>query len=202
MFETGRVAVTFAERVRSQLRDEVLDAAAATVLAGGWSALRMQAVADQVGVSRRTLYYEFGNKTLLAEALILRITERFVDDVEAVLLAAEDLAAGWEAAVLSVLRAAEADPVLSTVLTGSAREDFLPLLTSEGTQVIDYATERTAATALTRWPELSQRETTLATEAIVRLTLSHIVRPSDDAPRAAHNIAELATGYLTRRTRH
>jgi AcrR family transcriptional regulator len=55
------VAVTIAERVRSQLRDEVLDAAAATVLAGGWSALRMQIIVDQVGVSRRTLYYEFGN---------------------------------------------------------------------------------------------------------------------------------------------
>jgi AcrR family transcriptional regulator len=200
MFETGAVAATFTERVRSQLRDEVLDAASAVVFAGGWASLRMQTVADQVGISRRTLYYEFGNKTGLAEALILRITERFLDGVEAALTSADDLATGWEAAVLSALRAAEVDPVLSTVLTGAAREDFLPLLTSEGTQVIDYATTRMADTALTRWPDRSQRDTKLAAEATVRLALSHIVRPSGDTAQAARDIAELATGYLSRAT--
>lgn len=198
MFKTGQVAVTFTERVRSQLRDEVLDAAAAAVSEGGWAALRMQAVADQVGISRRTLYYEFGNKTRLAEALILRITGHFLDGVRDLLLQADDLATGWEAAVLSTLRAAEIDPVLSAVLTGAAREDFLPLLTTEGTQVIDYGTARMSNASLERWPELSPRETALAAEATVRLTLSHIVRPGGDVARVAHDIAELATGYLTR----
>jgi AcrR family transcriptional regulator len=198
MSETDEVTASFTARVRSQLRDEVLDAASAAVSAGGWAALRMQAVADQVGISRRTLYYEFGNKTRLAEALILRITERFLDDVEAALTGADDLASGWAAAVLSALRAAEVDPVLSTVLTGAAREDFLPLLTSEGTQVIDYASARMTMATLSRWPDLDTRVTTLATEATVRLALSHIVRPSGDIEQAAHDIAELTTGYLTR----
>jgi AcrR family transcriptional regulator len=198
MSETGTVAATFTERVRSQLRDEVLDAASAVVFAGGWASLRMQTVADQVGISRRTLYYEFGNKTRLAEALILRITQRFLDGVETALISADDLATGWEAAVLSALRAAEVDPVLSTVLTGASREDFLPLLTSEGTQVIDYATTRMTGATLRRWPNLSARETTLAAEATVRLALSHIVRPSGSADQAAHSIAELTTGYLCR----
>lgn len=196
------MTVTFAERVRSQLRDEVLDAAAAVLCAGGWSALRMQAIADQVGVSRRTLYYEFGNKTRLAEALILRITHRILDGVRAALLTADDLAAGWEAALLYTLRAAENDPVVCTVLTGNASEDFLPLLTSDGTQVLDHATEGLATTTMTRWPELAPRETTLAAEAAVRLALSHIVRPSGDAIDAAHTIAELTTGYLATRTAH
>lgn len=197
MSNIGAVAVTFTERVRSQLRDEVLDAAAEAVSAGGWAALRMQVVADQVGISRRTLYYEFGNKTRLAEALILRITGRFLDGVHEALVQADDLATGWEAAVLSALRAAENDPVLSAVLTGTAREDFLPLLTSEGTQVIDYGTARMSAAALARWPELPARETELVAEATVRLALSHIVRPGGDVTRAAHDIAELATVYLT-----
>ncbi len=200
MFETGGMTATFTERVRSQLRDEVLDAASDAVFAGGWQSLRMQAVADQVGISRRTLYYEFGNKSRLAEALILRITERFLDDVEAALIGAEDLHAGWAAAVLSALRTAASDPVLSTVLTGAASGDFLPLLTSEGTQVIDYASTRMSNAARRRWPELPSRDTTLAAEATVRLALSHIVRPSGDIERAADDIAELGAGYLTRTT--
>ena len=188
---------TFTDRVRAQLREELLDAAAATVLDGGWQRMRMQAVADQVGVSRRTVYNEFGNKTRLAEALMLRVTGRFLDDVEAALVAAADVPTGWECAVLSALRAARSDPLLTTVLTGAASTDFLPLLTSEGTAVIDYATRHMAAAARRRWPELPDRETHLAAEATVRLALSHIVRPGPDVEKAARDIAELAAGYLT-----
>jgi AcrR family transcriptional regulator len=187
---------TFSERTRRRLRDEVLDAASKIVSADGWQALRMQAIADQVGVSRGTLYNEFGGKPGLAEALIRRITERFLDGVQTALREAADLRAGWEGAVLHALRAAEEDPVLSTVLTGSASHEFLPLLTSEGTQIIDYATERMSKAALSRWPRLPPRDTALAAEASVRLALSHIVRPSGDTARAASDIAELAARYL------
>ena len=178
------------------MRDEVLDAAAAAVGAGGWQALRMQAIADQVGVSRRTLYNEFGTKALLAEALVLRVTRRILDDVEAHLLSAPDLASGWEASVLSALRTAQTDPILVTVLTGSASGEFLPLLTSHGTPVIAYATTHMSDAALQRWPELSARRTTLAAEASVRLAISYIIRPGTTVEASARDIAELAVGYL------
>lgn len=189
---------TFAERVRSQMRDEVLDAASTAVGAGGWQALRMQAIADQVGVSRRTLYNEFGTKSLLAEALVLRVTRRILDDVESCLATAPDLASGWEASVLSALRTAQTDPVLSAVLTGSASGDFLPLLTSHGTPVIEYATTHMSDSAFRRWPALPPRPTVLAAQATVRLTISYIVRPEPTIEDAARDIAELATGYLDR----
>ena len=112
------------------------------------------------------------------------------------LTGAPELAQGWEHAVLSALRSAASDPLLSTVLTGTDSEEFLPILTSQGTAVIDYATDRMATAARTRWPELPHRATRLAAEATVRLALSHIVRPGPDPETAAHDIAELATGYL------
>jgi AcrR family transcriptional regulator len=189
---------TFAERVRSQMRDEVLDAASEVVATGGWQALRMQGIADQVGVSRRTLYNEFGTKTLLAEALVLRVTRRILDDVESCLVSATDLVSGWEAGALTTLRTAQSDPVLSTVLTRSASGDFLPLLTSHGTPVIAYATTHMSDAVLRRWPTLPPRQTMLAAEATVRLTISYIVRPGPTIEGAARDIAELATGYLDR----
>jgi AcrR family transcriptional regulator len=195
MDDTGGMSTTFTERVRRQLRDEVLDAASAAVFTGGWQALRMQTIADDVGISRRTLYNEFGSKTLLAEALVLHVTKRFLDDVRVVMLAGTDLRESWEAAVLATLRASDTDPVLSTVLT-AASEEFLPLLTSQGSQVISYATARLVAAVGQRWPELPHRETALAAEAAVRLTLSQIVRPGPDIETAARDIAELTTGYL------
>jgi AcrR family transcriptional regulator len=196
--QTGHMTATFAERARAQMREEVLDAATAAVGNGGWPALRMQAIADQVGVSRRTLYNEFGTKALLAEALVLRVTRRILDDVEAHLLAAPDLVSGWEASVLSALRTAQSDPVLLTVLTGSASGEFLPLLTTHGTPVIEYATAHMTDAAMRRWPELPVRQTTLAAEASVRLAISLIIRPGETIEGAARDVAELATGYLGR----
>lgn len=178
------------------MRDEVLDAASEAVGAGGWQALRMQAIADQVGVSRRTLYNEFGTKALLAEALVLRITRRILDMVERHLRSATDLRAGWEASVLSALRTAQTDPILTTVLTGSASGEFLPLLTTHGTPVIAYATTHMSEAALQRWPELPARQTILAAETSVRLAISHIIRPGTTIEASARDVAELAVGYL------
>jgi AcrR family transcriptional regulator len=180
------------------MREEVLDAAAAAVGAGGWQALRMQAIADEVGISRRTLYNEFGTKLLLAEALVLRVSAKIMDDVQNCLASAPDLRSGWEGSVLTALRTAQADPVLRTVLTGTASGEFLPLLTSEGTPVIEYASTRMIEGALRRWPDLPARETALAVEATVRLALSHIVRPGPTIEGSASDVAELATGYLGR----
>jgi AcrR family transcriptional regulator len=187
---------TFTERFRVQLREELLDAAAAAVLDGGWQQLRMQAIADQVGVSRRTVYNEFGNKKRLAEAIVLRVTERFVGDVVAVLVAAPDLLTGWERAALESLRAAQSDPLLPVVLTGSASKDFLPLLTSEGAPVIDYAATRLTDATLGRWPDLQPEPVRLAADATVRLILSHIVRPGACIQRVSRDIAELVTVYI------
>lgn len=187
---------TFAERARTQMREEVLDAASRAVGDGGWPALRMQAIADQVGVSRRTLYNEFGTKALLAEALVLRVTRRILDDVTAHLSSATDLVSGWEAGVLSALRTAQTDPVLATVVTGSASGEFLPLLTTHGTPVIEYATVHMGEAARRRWPELSAHRTRLAVEASVRLAISYIVRPGTTIEASARDIAELAAGYL------
>ena len=54
-------------------KDLLLDAAAEAVLSGVvWDRLRMADVAKAAGVSRQTLYYEFGSKDALAQALALR----------------------------------------------------------------------------------------------------------------------------------
>ncbi|MBC3191093.1 TetR/AcrR family transcriptional regulator [Pseudonocardia sp. C8] len=190
------MTATFGERVRAQLREELIDAAAGMVVDGGWQQLRMQAIAERVGVSRRTVYNEFGTKARLAEALIMRVTERFLDDVHAVLVATPDLTTSWHDAVHCALRAADEDPLLGTVLAGVDSAEFLPLLTSEGGAVIERATHRLTRAARERWPDLPERPTRLAAEATVRLTLSHIVRPGAGIERAATDIAELATGYL------
>ena len=79
------VTRSLAERTHRLMRDEALDVAARLLVTGGWRGLRLQDVADRVGISRQTLYNEFSSKQGLAAALVLRLTEQFLDSVEAAL---------------------------------------------------------------------------------------------------------------------
>ena len=58
-------------------REALLDAAYEAIVAGDWTGARMADLAARAGVSRQTLYNEFGNRDQLAAALALREAERF-----------------------------------------------------------------------------------------------------------------------------
>ncbi len=62
----------FRESVRSLLREQVLDAAYRLVAAEGWNGLRMTSIARAAGISRQTLYNEFGSKEAIGNALVQR----------------------------------------------------------------------------------------------------------------------------------
>ena len=60
-------------------RDRMLAAAARFTAEHGWGALTMGKLADLVGVSRQTVYNELGGKPQLAEAMVLRELELFLE---------------------------------------------------------------------------------------------------------------------------
>lgn len=72
------MANEYREAAHQQMIEAALAAAAAEVLARGWSGLRMRAIAEEVGVSRQTLYTAFTDKHGLARALVAQRVERFL----------------------------------------------------------------------------------------------------------------------------
>ena len=65
-------------------RERILQAAEQLILAHGFDAMRMQAIADAVGIAKGAIYREFGSKEELLDALLSSAIER-------VLAAARDL---------------------------------------------------------------------------------------------------------------
>jgi AcrR family transcriptional regulator len=62
------------EAFRREVRERALSVARDLTLTRGWQQVRFVEVADAVGVSRPTMYSEFGNKAGLGEALVLEET--------------------------------------------------------------------------------------------------------------------------------
>lgn len=189
----------YATRARRELREALHDAAVRLVVERGYGGMRMQDVADAVGVSRQTVYNEFGDKWGLAKAIVLRENDRYLDGVDETLARHDDLYTAVAAAVAFTLETAADDPFTKAALTGDGREggvDLLPLLTTESEPLLFAAHARILAHARRRWPHLDPGDLAEIIEAVVRLTVSHIVLPTDPSEKVAHRLARLVTGYL------
>jgi AcrR family transcriptional regulator len=181
---------------RRPLREDLLDAAAALIIERGFRRVRMQDVADAVGVSRQTVYNEFGDKWGLAQALTLRENERYLDAVDEALSRHDDLYSAVAAAVAYTLATAADDPLKKATLTGDGSEDLLPLMTTHAEPVLFAAKERIVARAMRQWPRLDEADVTELADAIVRLTMSHVVLPTDAPEIVAARLARLVARYL------
>src|SRR3954454_7889605 len=97
-------------------REALLDAAYDAAVAGDWARARMADVAAAAGVSRQTLYNEFGSKDALAQALALRETQRLLADIEAAMTGhAGRPAEAVGVAVAHTLRQGANNPLLKAV---------------------------------------------------------------------------------------
>ncbi|MFR9804487.1 TetR family transcriptional regulator [Pseudonocardia sp. RS010] len=172
-------------------RDDALDVAEELVVDRGFRAFSMRDLATRVGVSRQTLYNEFGDRRGVASALVLRSTERFLDEIEQALAGEADLHTAWVAAVRGALARAEDTPLLKTLLTGD--EGTPELFGTDSEPIVVAARERAAGYLRRRWPELDPDAVGLAAETAARLTVSHIVLPLAPADVIAEQVAIVVT---------
>ncbi|QLH24015.1 TetR family transcriptional regulator [Streptomyces sp. Rer75] len=106
-------------------RESLLDAAFAALARRPWARIRMTDVAAAAGVSRQTLYNEFGGKDGLARALVRREAEAYLNGVERALTGAPGAAGPGErlaAAAVWTVRAGTENPLVRAVLTGCWNE--------------------------------------------------------------------------------
>lgn len=187
----------YGDRVRSRLRDELLDAAYARLIAVGFERLRMTDVAAAVGVSRQTVYNTFGDKHRLAQALALRESERFLDGIDAALAACDQPYVAVIAAVSFTLTEAATNPLLKSILASAGGESLLPLLTSRSEPLLVTARSRVQAHLQRYWPDRAATEIESVADAVVRLTVSHLVLPLDPVDATARVLARLVVRALT-----
>lgn len=169
-------------------RESLLEAAHTAVGTQPWPGVRMVDVAATAGVSRQTLYNEFGSKEGLGAALVGRLVDDFLEG--AVRAAAEagrggtDPAASCTCAAAWMLRTARDEPIVRSALTGcwgalmplpavvgSAHPDVRPAEPGELTTAL---CERLVAGLS---PNGLSGKMSLACEAGLRIALSFVVAP-------------------------
>ncbi|MEU9334273.1 TetR/AcrR family transcriptional regulator [Streptomyces sp. NPDC048290] len=99
-------------------RESLLDAAYTALARRPWSAVRMVDVAAAAGVSRQTLYNEFGGKDGLARALVRREADGYLAGVERALSSAVDARERLTATAEWITLAARQNALVGAMVTG------------------------------------------------------------------------------------
>ena len=99
-------------------RESLLDAAYTALARRPWSAVRMVDVASAAGVSRQTLYNEFGSKEGLARALVRREADGYLAGVERALATHSDARDRLTATAEWTTSTARENALVRAMLTG------------------------------------------------------------------------------------
>jgi AcrR family transcriptional regulator len=179
---------------RPPVRERLLDAAHAIIEGRGWADVTMSGVAMSVGVSRQTVYNEFGTKHGLAEQLALRELQRFLDVVRARLAAQDDIVDGIRSACEGALLLGEESLLVRTIVAMAPADqdnDFLKILTTESGEIVEAAVTVVEQEIVELYPPtaLSTDELRVTVESIVRLVISALTRPSKAPAESAADIA-------------
>jgi len=162
-----------------------------------WSEITMSDVAGAAGVSRQTIYNEFGTRDEFAQAFVIHEGERFLDVVDAsVREHLDDAHAAVGAALETFLRAAGEDPLVRILLSDDGTGGMLPLVTTQGMPVVQWATARLAATIEEGWPQAPTPKVRLLAESLVRLAISYITVPGDSPEGTAAQAGELLGPFI------
>ncbi|MEG3631069.1 TetR/AcrR family transcriptional regulator [Streptomyces poriticola] len=195
-------------------RESLLDAAYTALRRRPWSAVRMVDVAASAGVSRQTLYNEFGSKEGLARALVRREADGYLTGVERALAGTGDPRERLAATAEWTTTAARENALVRALLTGCWSER-LPApglsavrssaavpgqrradgaLPSPADLVALVRDRAVAALAAPGTPRTDLADLARCGELVARLALSCV-----SAPPAEGGVADLVRAALSRR---
>ncbi len=193
------VRVSYAEASRVLLRDSVLDAMHDLLLGRDWSAITLADVAKAAGVSRQTIYNEFGSRHGLAQGYAVRLADRLAGAVGA---AIDDNVGDIHAAFLHGFRSfftqSAADPLVISLLTGAAKPDLLQIITTDSAPIITRASAKLTDSFIHSWVQASPEDAGVLARAIVRLAMSYVSMPPEADHDVAADLARLMTPFAER----
>lgn len=189
----------YPQAARQLLRETLFGAARDQLESRAWSEITMSDIAGAAGVSRQTLYKEFGSRDEFAQAFVIHEGERFLDGVDAAVREhLDDPHAAVNAALETFLRAAGEDPLVRLLLSDDGAGGMLPFVTTQGMPVVQWATARLTSTIRDGWPEAPAEKAALLAESLVRLAISYITAPSGPPESTASQAGELLGPFIDR----
>jgi len=197
--EQPAAQVPYAVAARELLRNTLLDAAGQELAKRPWSEITMSQIAGAAGVSRQTVYNEFGSRAEFAQELVLREAGRFIDAVQSSIATnADEPRLALRATFELFLTVAAENPLVSAIVSGDGAGELIALFTTRGETLVEMAATRLTEAMLAVWPPVARDDAELICECLVRLAISYAALPKAGPGETAEAVSELLGPYVER----
>ena len=191
--------IPYAEASRVLLRDSILDGMRELLLARDWASITLSDVARTAGISRQTIYNEFGSRHGLAQAYALRLADRLVDVIDDEIRRNEgNIYSAFVQGFRAFFAESAADPLVISLLNGEAKPDLLQLITVDSAPIITHCSQRLTSSFESSWVKASDEDAGVLARAIVRLAMSYVSMPPEADHDVAADLARLMTPFAER----
>lgn len=162
-----------------------------------WRSMTLEEVAQRAGVSRQTIYNDFGSRAGLARAYAFEVADAFCDMADTDLEAhTDDPVAGLEAALRTFLDGTTGDPLIRRIQEGDAHPDLLRLVTTDSGPLVAHIADRLTSSVARIWPVVDPVSGTALARTIARLGISYVAMPPETEDDVAAGLARLLAPAL------
>jgi AcrR family transcriptional regulator len=186
----------YAEASRTLLRETVLRATDGLLVDHSWREVTMAQVARASGVSRQTLYNEFGNRAELAQAYAVWAGDQLLDEVERCVALHDALDDALVAAFTVFLDLGSDHPLIRALGDEGGMDDLAGALRGPENPIVIGASARLERIISAAWPFLPTDAVSSVSEVLVRLAISHLLLPTASSEDAARTTAEVLGPYI------
>lgn len=189
--------VRYHDAVKALRGAAILDALRDLLVERDWTQVTVAQVAQKSGMSRQTIYKEFGSRTGLLQAYALRIASGVIAGVAEQKLDEHtgDVHASFVAGFERYFSAIGADPLVQSITSSDANAELVAKLAEYGEIFVDSAVIALANVYRTSWLALGDASDVLAL-GVVRVALSYLTAPPADAHASAEKLARLFVPYV------
>lgn len=154
----------------------------------------MTQIAEAAGVSRQTVYHEFGSRQALLQAYLTGEIDNIIKQVERVVRQHIDCPRDALRDAFSLfLRLAADEPAIQLVVASNDAPELTQMLTVLGSVI---GTERIGTLITRTWPGTAPAQAALLAESIVRLAISHALLPGADPAVVPDQITRLLGPFM------
>lgn len=183
----------YAQDSKALLRNSLLDGLHDLLMERDWSAVRMSDVASATGVSRQTVYNEFGSRYGLAQGYAVRLASRFAGHVaDSLAEHVDDVTGALRTAFSEYFTGVATDPLIASLLSGEAKPDLMKLITTDVAPIIATASDRLSqAFRESTWLSMPDSDIERIALTITRMALSYVAMPPEGDRDVASDLAEI-----------
>ena len=194
--------VPYSVAARELLRNTLLDAACHELQARHWADITMADIAVAAGVSRQTLYKEFGSREEFAQILVMREAETLPRRRrEGGRPAPRRPRQGSRGGLRPLPHVRRREPAVRAIVVEEGAEELLALFTTQGKPLVERAADRLTAVVIAGWPLIRRRDAELLGDVLVRLAISYAALPNGEASATAASVSSLFEPYVEKLVR-